>query len=204
MRGRARRRSSYCAHLLPLCQCSVGARTTRLATRARAISRRVFRSRGRSLCRRRSPRRCAMRFRVRLGLLAFYGHSLWHDALQRVLPRALGRGHRVGGVCCCCIRLDFTGSTLLPFRSRSARAHRHRIVDGGCGVSFASALRPRRACGEGSGSESTRQSPPPSKPSGMLGGWVVPPPRQGRSGERGGLVSPHGRTKFKLSCARAP
>ena len=28
---------------------------------------------------------------------------------------------------------------------------------------------------------------------------MVPPPRQGRSGERGGLVPPHGRTKYKLS-----
>ena len=29
---------------------------------------------------------------------------------------------------------------------------------------------------------------------------MVPPPWQGRSGERGGLVPPHGSTKYKLSC----
>ena len=28
---------------------------------------------------------------------------------------------------------------------------------------------------------------------------MVPPPEQGRSGETGGLVPPHGRTKHKLS-----
>ena len=39
----------------------------------------------------------------------------------------------------------------------------------------------------------------PGKPSGVPGAWVVPPPWQGRSGERGGLVPPHGRTKYKLS-----
>ena len=53
-----------------------------------------------------------------------------------------------------------------------------------------------RACGEGSGS--IGQSPP-GRPSGLPGGWVVPPPWQGRSGERGGLVPPHGSTKYKLS-----
>ena len=32
---------------------------------------------------------------------------------------------------------------------------------------------------------------------------MVPPPQQGRSGERGGLVTPMGELKYKLSCSMA-
>ena len=53
-----------------------------------------------------------------------------------------------------------------------------------------------RACQGESGS--AWQSDP-GRPSGMPGAWAVPPPWQGRSGEREGLVPPHGRTKYKLS-----
>ena len=54
-----------------------------------------------------------------------------------------------------------------------------------------------RACGERDGSA---WQCAPGRPSDVPGEWVVPSPWQGRSGERGRLVPPHGRTKYKLSC----
>ena len=51
--------------------------------------------------------------------------------------------------------------------------------------------RDRRAYREKSWSQQGSLLLVTGKPSGMPGGWVVPPPRQGRSGEGGEPVPPH-------------